>query len=81
MFNLINQKPDIDNIYWYAKDLYESKYQFLISKWESTGLKHFNDSKAFTESSNDMDEIYENTEEYKPNKKCNILITFDMIAV
>ena len=30
--NLINNQPDIDKIYLYAKDLYEDKYQFLIKK-------------------------------------------------
>ena len=30
--NLINNKPDIDNIYLYAKDPYEGKNQFLIQK-------------------------------------------------
>ena len=49
LFNLINQQPDTDKTYFYAKDPYEAKYQFLISKRESTGLKHFNDSKAFIE--------------------------------
>ena len=43
LFNLINEEPDIDKIYLYAKDPYEAKYQFLINKRESTGLKHFND--------------------------------------
>ena len=38
---------DIDKIYLYAKDQYEAKYQFLINKRESPGLKHFNDPKAF----------------------------------
>ena len=47
--NLINQQPDIDKIYLYAKDQYEAKYQFLIDEQKSTGLKHFNDSKAFIE--------------------------------
>ena len=36
-------------IYLYAKDSNKAKYQFLINKRESTGLKHFNDSKAFIE--------------------------------
>ena len=58
LFNIINQQPDIDKIYLYAKDPYESKYQFLINKKESTGLKHFNDSKIFTEYSNDIVDIY-----------------------
>ena len=30
LLNLINNKPDIDKIYLYAKNPYESKYQFLI---------------------------------------------------
>ena len=48
---------------------------------KSTGLKHFNDSKAFIEYSNDMDNIYKNIEEYNQMKKCKILIVFDdMIA-
>ena len=59
----------------------KTKYQFLINKRESTGLKDFNDSKAFIEDSNDMDDIYKNIEEYNPNKKRKILIAFDdMIA-
>ena len=39
----------IDKIYLYAKDLNELKYQFLIKKGEDVGIKHLNDSKAFTE--------------------------------
>ena len=49
LLNLINNQLDIDKIYLYAKDPYEEKYQFLISKRESTGLKHWNDPKAFIE--------------------------------
>ena len=49
LFNLINQEPDIDKTYLYAKDPYEVKYQFLINKRESTGLKHLNHSKVFIE--------------------------------
>ena len=49
LFNLINNQPDIDKIYLYAKDQYEGKYQFLINRRESIGLKHFNDPKAFIE--------------------------------
>ena len=65
----------------YAKDPYEAKYQFLINKRYSTGLKHFNDPKAFTEYSNDIQDVYKNIEEYNLNKKRKILIVFDdMIA-
>ena len=60
LFNLISQQPDIDKMYLYAKDPYEAKLQFLINTRESAGLKHFNDSKAFIEYSNDMDDIYKN---------------------
>ena len=63
MLNLINNEPDVDKIYLYAKDTYEAKYQFLITKRESTGLKYLNDCKAFIEYSNDMDGIYKNIEE------------------
>ena len=59
----------------YAKDPYEDKYQFLIKKRESIGLKHFNDPKAF------MDDIYKNINDYNHDKENKILIVFDdMIA-
>ena len=61
LLNLINNQPDIDKIYLYAKDLYEAKYQFLINKRESIGLKHFNNPKAFIYS-NDMQDVYKNNE-------------------
>ena len=81
LFKLINQQPDIDKIYLYTKDPYEATYQFLINKRESRGLEHFNDSKAFIEYSNNMNNIYKNIEEYNLNKKRKILIIFDdMIA-
>ena len=72
---------DIDKIYLYAKDPYKAKYQFLINKQESTGLKHFNDAKAVIEYSNDIDDIYKNIEAYIPNKKRKILIVFEDMIV
>ena len=75
--NLINNQSDIDKIYLYAKDPYEAKYQFLINKRESTGLKHFNDPKAFIEYSNDMLDVYKNIDEYNHDKENKILIVFD----
>ena len=77
LFNLISQQPGIDNFYLYPKDPYEAKHQFLINKRESTCLKHFNDSKAFIEYSNNMVDIYKNIEDYNPNKKQKILTGFD----
>ena len=79
--NLINHEPDIDKIYLYAKDPYEAKYKLLINKIKSTGLKYLNNSKVFIEYANDMDDIYENIEEYNPNGKRKILFALDdMIA-
>ena len=81
LLNLINNQPDIDKIYLYAKDPYETKYQYLIKKSEKVGLNHFNDPKAFMEYSNDMQDVYENIDDYNPRKKCKVLIVFDdMIA-
>ena len=77
LLNLINNQPDIDKIYLYAKDPYEAKYQFLINKRESTGLKHFNDLRAFIECSNHMQDVYENIDEYNVDKKRKILIVCD----
>ena len=81
LLNLINNQPDIDKIYLYAKDPYEKKYQYLINKREKIGLNHFNDPKAFMEYSNDMQDVYKNIEDYNPIKKRKVLIIFDdMIA-
>ena len=77
LLNLINNQPDIDKIYLYAKDPYEKKYQYLINKREKVGLNHFNDPKAFMEYSNDMQDVYKNIEDYNPTKKHKILIVFD----
>ena len=79
--NLINNQLDIDKIYLYAKDPYEAKYQYLINKRERVGLDHFDDPKALMEYSNDMQDVYNNNENYNPGKKRKILIVFDdMIA-
>ena len=68
-------------MYLYAKDPYEDKYQFLIKKRESIGLKHFDDPKAFVEYSNDMHDVYKNIDYYNPDKENKMLIVFDdMIA-
>ena len=79
--NLINNQPDIDKIYLYAKNPYETKYQYLINKGEKVGLHHFDDPKAFMEYSNDMQDAYKNIEDYNPIKERKVLLVFDdMIA-
>ena len=81
LLNLINDQPDIDKIYLYAKDPYKQKYQYLIKKREKVGLDHFDDDNTFIEYSNDMQNIYKNIEDYNLGKKRKILISSDdMIA-
>ena len=53
----------------------------MIKKREDAGIKHLNDSNAFIECSNIMDDIYENIDKYNPSKKIKILtVSHDMIA-
>ena len=68
-------------MYLYAKDLSQPKYQFLIKKREDAGIKHLNDPNAFIEWSNTMDDVYENIDDYNPDRKRKVLVVFDdMIA-
>ena len=76
---MINNQQDIGKIFLYAKDPYEDKYQYLINKRQSVGLKYFNDPEAFIEYSNDMHDVYKNIDNYKFNKENKILIVFDDI--
>ena len=69
MLNLINEQKDIDKIYLYAKDLSESKYEYLIRNRENTGIKHLNDSKAFIECSNTMNDVYANIDNNNLKRK------------
>ena len=39
--------------------------------------KHFNDSNAFIECLNAMDNVFENIDDYNPNRKRKVLIVFD----
>ena len=81
LLNLINQQDHIDKIYLYAKDLSEPKYEFLVKKREDVGIKYCNNTNAFTEYSNRMDDVYQNIDDYNPSRKRKILVLFDdMIA-
>ena len=78
---MIKEQDDIDKIYLYAKDLSESKYEFLIKNCENVRIKYCNDSNAFIDYSNTMDGVYQNIDDYNPSRKRKILIVFDdMIA-
>ena len=65
----------------YAKDLSEPKNELLMKKREDDGTKSFNDSDAFIECVNTMDNVYENTDDYNPNRQRKILIVFDVIIL
>ena len=84
LLNLVKQQDSnnlMDKIYLYAKDLSEPEYQFLNKKCEDVGIKHLNDPKAFIEYSQCMGDVYNNINDYNPNKKRKLLIVFDgMIA-
>ena len=69
LLNLINEQKDIDKIYLYAKDLSESKCEYLIKKHEDAGIKHVNNPNAFMECSNVMDDVYDNVNDYNPIRK------------
>ena len=81
LLDLISHQVNIDKTYLYAKDPFEAKHQLLINKRESVGSLNFNDSKAFIEYSNEIDYVYENIDEYNPNKKQKSLIVFDDMIV
>ena len=53
LLQLINNLHPIDKISLYAKDLHESKYEYLINKREQAGIKNLNDPHAFIEYSDD----------------------------
>ena len=77
LLNLTENQPDIDKIYFYTKDLYGAKYQYLINKKEGIVIGRFSDPKAFIEYSNDMHDVYKNIDEYNHDKENKILIVFD----
>ena len=80
LLNLINNQPDIDKIYLYAKDPYQAKYQYLINKREKVGLDHFlvliifDDMIADMINNKKLDSIV--TELFIRGRKLNISIVF-----
>ena len=78
LLNLIQKdKNIIDKIYLYAKYLEKPKYQLLIKKGEDAGIKNLNDPTAFIEYSNNMDDVYDDINDYNKKRKRNVLIVFD----
>ena len=64
----------------YAKDLSEPKYEHLIKKRKNVGIRHLKDPNAFIMCSNTMDDVYENINDYNPNRKRILIVFDDMIA-
>ena len=81
LLNLIkHQRPDIDKIYIYVKDTFESKYELLINRREKVQIKKLN-PKAFIHYSQIIVDVYEKMEDYNATKKIMVFIVFDdMIA-
>ena len=67
-------KNNIDKIYLYARDLSETKYEYLIKKRED-----LNNPNTFIECPNAMDDVYENINDYNPIRKRKKIIVFDDI--
>ena len=67
----------IDKIYLYAKNLEEPKYQLFIEKKEQAGIKNLEDKNAFIEYSNNMDDIYDDINDYNKKRKRKVLIFLD----
>ena len=67
LLHLINDLHPIDKIYLYANDLHEPKCEYLINKREQAGIKNLNDLHAFIESSDDMNDVLDDINNY--NKK------------
>ena len=71
LLNLKEHQSDSDKMYLYAKDSYEAKHQYLINIREKVAIDDYNDPKAYIEYSNDMHDVYKNTDEYNPDKEYN----------
>ena len=71
------QLSDIDKIYLYVKDPFESKYQLLINGREKGGIEKLKNPKSFIDYSQTVDDAYENLKDYNPIKKRRVLIVFD----
>ena len=76
LLNLAQHDNNItDKIYLYAKDLDEPKYQPLIKKRENAGIKNLDgDASPFIEYSNNIDDVYDNIDDYNPKRKRKVLL-------
>ena len=81
LLHLINNLHPIDKIYLYGKDIHEPKYEYLTNKREQAGIKNLNDLQAFIEYSDDMNDVFDDVNNYNKNRYKKVLIVFDdMVA-
>ena len=64
-----HQQPDIDKIYLYVNDPFESKYQLLINGREKAGIENLKNPKTFIDYSQTIDDVYENLKENNLTKE------------
>ena len=76
-----HQRRDIDKIYLYVKDPFESKYSLLINGREKVGIEISKNRKAFIDYSQTIDDVYKNLEDYNPTKKSKVLTVFSYMIV
>ena len=58
LLNLIkHQRPNIDKIYLYIKEPFESKYQLLINERKKVAIKKLNNEKAFIDYPQTIDDV------------------------
>ena len=70
LLNLIKtQQSDIEKIYLYVKDPFESKYQLFINGIEKLGIKKLKNPKPIIDYSQTVDDAYENFGDYNATKK------------
>ena len=80
LLNLIRyQRPDIDKMYLYVKDSFESKYQLFINGREKVGIKKLKNSKTVIDYSQAIGDVYENLEDYNQTKRRNVLIVLSIL--
>ena len=81
ILNLIkHQRPDIDEIYLYVKDPFESKYQLLINRRQKIGIEILENPQVVIVYSQAIDDIYKNWEDYHLIKNRVLIVFDDMIA-
>ena len=79
LLNLIENDDHYDKIYVYANDPNEAKHQYLIKKHKEKGLEEHDDLNVFIPYSSNMQDVYQDTEEYNLDRKRKVLLVFDQL--